>query len=140
MDREEPTALSGRLHDRTDDEGGHVKIADEVVGVIAGIAAGEVDGVAGMAGGIVGDISEMLGKKSPSRGVKVEVGEREATIDLYLIIDYGVRIPEVAQQVQENVKQAVESMTGLEIVQVNIHIQGVNFHPREGKPEEVRVR
>lgn len=121
------------------DESGDVRIADEVVGVIAGIAAGEVDGVVGMSGGFVGDISEILGKKNLSKGVKVEVGEREAAIDLFIVVEYGVRIPEVAQKVQENVKKAVESMTGLKVVEVNIHIQGVSFH-QDGKENEVRVR
>lgn len=117
-------------------EGGNVKIADEVVGVIAGIAATEVEGVAGMAGGIASGITEILGKKNFSKGVKVEVGETQAALDLYIVIQYGVSIPEVAQQVQENVKRAVESMTGLDVVEVNVHVQGVAF----GEPEEKEVR
>lgn len=121
-----------------DANGGNVKIADEVVGVIAGIAATEVDGVAGMSGGIVGGITEILGKKNFSKGVKVEVGETQAAIDIYVVIEYGARIPEIAQQVQENVKRAVESMTGLGVVEVNIHVQGVAFS--DSKEEEVRVR
>lgn len=116
-----------------------IRIADEVVGVIAGIAATEVDGVAGMSGGIVGGISEMLGKKNLSKGVKVEVGTKEAAIDLYILVEYGVRIPDVAQRVQENVKRAVESMTGLDVVEVNIHVQGVAFH-NENREDEARVR
>jgi uncharacterized alkaline shock family protein YloU len=67
------------------------------------------------------------------------VGERQAAVDLYVVIEYGVRIPEVAQRVHENVKRAVESMTGLEVVEVNIHVQGVSFH-QEPVPEEIRVR
>lgn len=118
------------------DETGNVKIADEVVGVIAGIAATEVEGVAGMAGGIASGLTEILGKKNFSKGVKVEVGETQAALDLYIVIQYGVSIPEVAQQVQENVKRAVESMTGLDVVEVNVHVQGVAF----GEPEEKEVR
>lgn len=117
-----------------------VRIADEVVGVIAGIAATEVDGVAGMAGGVVGGIAEMLGKKSFAKGVRVAAGEKEAAIDLYLILDYGVRIPEVAAQVQENVKRAVESMTGLDVVEVNIHVQGIAFEDEREPADEMRVR
>lgn len=119
-----------------------VQISDEVVSVIASIAATEVEGVAGMSGGLVGDLSEMLGKKNLSKGVKVEVGEREAAINLYLIIDYGVRIPHVAAQVQKNVKEAVESMTGLQVVEVNIHVQGINFGGQERKDivHETRVK
>lgn len=117
-----------------------VKIADDVVGVIAGIAAMEVEGVAGMSGGFAAEMSErMLGKKNLTKGVKVQVGEKEAAIDLYIVVEYGVRIPDVAAKVQENVKRAVESMTGLECVEINIHIQGVSFHT-DGREDEVRVR
>jgi uncharacterized alkaline shock family protein YloU len=118
---------------------GSIRIADEVVGVIAGLAATEIAGIAGMSAGLVGGIAEMLGKKNLSKGVKVEVGEREAAVDLYVIVEYGVRIPDVALRVQENVKRAIESMTGLEVVEVNIHIQGVGFS-EEGKDEDIRVR
>lgn len=119
---------------------GNVKIADEVVAVIAGIAATEVDGVAGMSGGIASGIGEMLGKKNLSKGVKVEVGQKQAALDLYIVVEYGVRIPEVANQVQENVKRAVESMTGLDVVEVNIHVQGIAFGEAREREEEVRVR
>ncbi|MPL84346.1 hypothetical protein SDC9_30311 [bioreactor metagenome] len=118
---------------------GSIRIADEVVGIIAGLAATEVDGVAGMSAGLVGGIAEMLGKKSLAKGVKVEVGEREAAVDLYIIVEFGVRIPDVALKVQENVKKAIESMTGLEVVEVNIHIQGVGFSS-DTKDEDIRVR
>lgn len=118
---------------------GSIRIADEVVGIIAGLAATEVTGVAGMSAGLVGGIAEMLGKKNLSKGVKVEVGEREAAVDLYIIVEYGVRIPDVALRVQENVKRGIESMTGLDVVEVNIHVQGVGFVP-EGKEEDIRVR
>ena len=119
---------------------GSIRIADEVVGIIAGLAATEIDGIAGMSGGLVGGIAEMLGKKNFAKGVKVEVGEREAAVDLYIIVKYGVRIPDVALSVQENVKQAIESITGLSVVEVNIHVQGVGFPDAEKREEEVRVR
>ena len=118
---------------------GSIRIADEVVGIIAGLAATEVPGVAGMSAGLVGGIAEMLGKKNLSKGVKVEVGEREAAVDLYIIVEYGVRIPDVALTVQENVKRAIESMTGLDVVEVNVHIQGVGFG-QETKDEDIRMR
>lgn len=104
-----------------------VKIADDVVAALAVIAATEVEGVAGLSAGLVGDLSVALGRKVPARGVKVEVGEKEAAIDLFLVVKYGVRIPEVAQRVQEAVKHTVEEMTDLRVVEVNIHIQGVVF-------------
>lgn len=125
------------------EEMGGVKIADEVVAIIAGIAATEVVGVAGMSGGIAGGIAEMLGRKNLSKGVKVEVGEKEAAIDLYIIVEYGSRIPDVAWEIQERVKKSVETMTGLNVVEVNIHIQGVNIekeHKKDGNDENVRIK
>ncbi|RDV82982.1 Asp23/Gls24 family envelope stress response protein [Ammonifex thiophilus] len=119
---------------------GAVRIANEVVGIIAGLAAMEVPGVAGMSGGIVGGIAEMLGRKNLTKGVKVEVGEREAAIDLFIVVNYGVRIADVAAQVQANVKRAVEEMTGLAVVEVNVHVQGVVFPEEEREEERRRVR
>lgn len=107
------------------EELGEVKISEEVVAIIAGLAAGEVQGVVGTSGGIAGGIAEILGRKNLTKGVKVEVGEKEAAIDLYIIVEYGCRIPEVSWEIQERVKKEVESMTGLRVVEVNIHIQGV---------------
>lgn len=118
---------------------GQIRIANEVVGVIAGLAATEVEGVAGMSGGIAGGIAEILGRRNLSRGVKVEVGEKEAAVDLFVIVEYGVRIPEVAWNIQQNVKRAIESMTGRDVVEVNVHVQGVHF-PQEEKQEAPRVR
>jgi uncharacterized alkaline shock family protein YloU len=115
---------------------GSIKVADEVVAIIAGLAATEVKGVAGMSGGVSAGIVEMLGRKNLAKGVKVEVGEKEAAIDLLVIIEFGARIPEVAQQIQRNVKNAVESMTGLKVVEINIHVQGVAFEKQDGKDEE----
>ncbi len=118
---------------------GQIKIADEVVGIIAGLAATEVKGVAGMSGGIAGGIAEILGRKNLNKGVKVEVGEKEAAIDLYIIVEYGAKIPEVAWEIQESVKSAVETMTGLNVVEVNINVQGVNIE-KEQKEEEDQVQ
>ncbi|MCW2277332.1 Asp23/Gls24 family envelope stress response protein [Heliophilum fasciatum] len=115
---------------------GHVRIAEDVVATIAGMAASEVPGVSSMSGGIGGGIVEMIGKKNLTKGVKVEVGEKEAAIDLNIIVEFGSRIPDVARRVQERVKDAVEGMTGLSIVEVNVHIQGVNFANQDAKDEE----
>lgn len=106
---------------------GEIKVSEEVVAIIASTAASEIPGVSGMSGGFAGDIVEMLGRKNLSKGVKVEVGEKEAAIDLYVVIDYGYRIPEVSWDIQEKVKKAVEEYTGLEVIEVNIHVQGINF-------------
>src|SRR5690625_4845428 len=117
---------------------GELRIANEVVSIVAGLAATEVEGVAGMSGGIAGGIAEMLGRKNLSKGVRVEVGEEQAAVDLFVVVDYGVRIPEVAWQIQESVKRAVETMTGLQVVEVNVHVQGVHFMQtvEEDTPEE----
>lgn len=123
----------------SDSDLGTIKIADEVVAIIAGLAATEVLGVAGMSGGLAGGIAEMLGRKNLTKGVKVEVGEKQTAVDLFLIVEYGTKIPEVAWHVQENVKKAIENMTGLDVVEVNIHIQGVKIAGEE-KEEEIRVK
>ncbi|MDY6826645.1 MAG: Asp23/Gls24 family envelope stress response protein [Bacillota bacterium] len=114
---------------------GAVKIADEVVSIIAGMAAADIDGVSSMSGGIGGGIAEVLGRRNLSKGVKVEVGEEEAKIDVFIIVDYGARIPDVAWNIQESVKKAIETMTGLRVSQVNIHVQGVQFPEEESEPE-----
>ena len=119
---------------------GKVKIADEVVATIAGLAATEISGIAAMSGGIVGGLAEKLGRKNLSKGVKVEVGEKEAAIDLFVIVNFGVKIPDVASKVQESVEKAVQLYTGLKVVEVNIHVQGVYFKSEEGSEEEARVK
>lgn len=118
---------------------GSIKIADEVVKIIAGLAATEVPGVVGMSSGVVGGIAEMLGRKNMSKGVKVEVGEREAAVDMFVVVEYGTRIPDVAAKIQENVKKAIENMTGLLVVEVNVNVQGVAF-AQEEKDEDHRVK
>ena len=129
--------MSNNIHLPTGDEYGKVLFSDDVVATIAGLAATDVKGVAAMSGGIVDGIAEKLGRKSLIKGVKVEVGEKEAAIDLYIIVDYGVRVPEVAWNIQESVKKAVETMTGLSVIEVNIHVQGVNFE-KETKEAEIK--
>jgi uncharacterized alkaline shock family protein YloU len=124
----------------SDNNTGSVRIADDVVAIIAGLAATEIEGVAGMSGGVVGGIAEMLGRKNLSKGVKVEVGETEAAVDIFVIVDFGVRIPDVAFKIQENVKKAVETMTGLKAIEINVHVQGVAFPNTEIREEETRVK
>lgn len=118
-------------HQYNRDELGSIKIADEVVSVIAGLAATEIEGVAGMSGGFAGGISEILGRKNLSKGIKVEVGEKKAVVNLYLVVYYETSIPDITLKVQENVKRTVEEMTGLEVSQVNINVQGVAFKKEE---------
>ncbi len=107
---------------------GNIQIAVDVVSTIAGIAADEIEGVASMYSSFAGGIAERLGaKKNASKGVKVEMNDNSVVIDLYMVVDYGVKIPALAWEVQENVKNCVETMTGLEVDKVNIHIEGISF-------------
>lgn len=121
-------------------EKGSVRIADEVVAIIAGLAATEIEGVAGMSAGIAGGIAELLRRKNLSKGVKVKIEENDTFIDLYMIGLYGTQIHVVARQVQEKVKQAVENMTGLNVGSINIHVQGIKFKEEleEEKASEVQ--
>ena len=118
-------------------ENTNIKIADDVIAVIAGAAATEVSGVASMAGGFAGGISEVFsGKKNFAKGIKVEAGEKETKLDVSIIVEYGVRIPDVAFEIQNRVKKAVEGMTGLKVVEVNVHIQGVKTETASEVVEE----
>ena len=109
------------------ENGSNIKIADDVIAVIAGAAASEVPGVASMAGGFAGGISEVFsGKKNLAKGIKTEINEKNVKIDVNIIVEYGSRIPDVAFEIQNRVKKAVESMTGLKVEEVNVHVQGVN--------------
>ena len=111
---------------------GTVTYANDVIATIAGVAATEVSGVAGTSGGISSGITEMLGKKNLTKGVKVEVGTQEAAIGLNIVVEYGSELHKVAEAVQENVKKAVETMTGLQVVEVNVNILGVNVKAEDG--------
>ena len=107
---------------------GEVRIADEVVAIIAGLAATEVDGVDSMAGNITNELVGKLGMKNLSKGVKVDVTEEHVSVDLSLNIKYGYHIPDVSERVQDRVKSAIENMTGLTVLDVNIRIAGVNIN------------
>ncbi len=124
---------------------GVVKIADEVVSIIAGIAVVDIEGVASMSGGVAGGIAEALGRRNLTKGVKVEVGTEEVKIDTFIIVEYGERIPDVSWNIQETVKNTVEDMTGLNVAYVNVHVQGIKFPQKEdeeleGEEPEVEVK
>lgn len=104
---------------------GQVQIADEVIAVIAGLAATEVDGVQQMSGNITNEIVSKLGMKNLSKGVKVSIDGEQVDVDLNLILQYGVSIPKTSKEVQEKVKGAIETMTGLTVNEVNIRIAGI---------------
>ena len=113
-----------------------IVISEDVVSVIAGIAVSEVPGVVDTAGGFAGGISEVLsGKKKLSKGIKVEVGEKETKIDVNIIVEYGTRIPDIAFEIQSKVKKSVKEMTGLDVLEVNVHVQGVRTSV-DTKPED----
>ena len=104
-----------------------IEISGDVIAVIAGVAVSEVQGVSGMAGSFAGGISEVLsGKKNLAKGIKVDKEDEKVKIDVNIIVEYGSRIPDVAFEIQNRVKKSVESMTGLKVEEVNVHVQGVN--------------
>ena len=111
---------------KTDENLGEVKIADEVVAIIAGLAATEVEGVESLGGNITNEIVSKLGMKNLSKGVKVTVDESSVLVDITLNLKYGTQIPEVSAKVQEKVKSAIETMTGLSVTEVNIKVASVN--------------
>ena len=102
-------------------------ITDEAIAVMAGVAASEVRGVAGMSGGFAGGIAEVFGRRNLSKGVKVLTKNDSTTVDLYVIVKYGYRIPDLAFQIQENVKSTIEALSGIIVDAVNIHIQGIDY-------------
>ena len=113
---------------------GTIQIAPEVIEIIAGLATMEVEGVAGMSGGLAGGIAELLGRKNLSKGVKVEVGHREAAVDVSIIVEYGRRIPELASEIQRNVKRSIETMTGLIVVKLTyIFMTFISNHGEAGR-------
>ena len=122
---------------KTDNEG--IQISSDVVAVIAGVAVSEVRGVSGMSGGFAGGITEVLsGKKNLAKGIKVDINEDIAKIDVNIIVEYGSRIPDVAFEIQNRVKKSVENMTGLKVEEVNVHVQGVNTDAVMNEKEDIQ--
>ncbi|WP_227938475.1 Asp23/Gls24 family envelope stress response protein [Alkalihalobacillus deserti] len=115
---------------------GKVEISPEVIEVIAGIAASEVDGVATMRGNFATGVAERLGRKNHGKGVKVELAEDGITVDVSVVITYGVSVPEVANLIQSNIKQALQTMTAIELQAINVHVVGVQFETAEPVEDE----
>lgn len=116
---------------------GVVNISEDVISVIAGIAAAEIEGVSGMNTTIVGGFTEMIsGKKNPSRGVKITLEEGKPTVDLSIAVEYGVKINEVAKKVQENVKNTIETMTALNVNAINVYIEDIVIPIKEEEIQE----
>ncbi len=129
-DKKDITIEEENIFEETiENEKGNVKISDEVISIIATMATSEVPGVHSMSGNITSGIVEFLGgKKSPSKGIKVTVDDLgNITLDIHITITYGYKIPDVAWEVQEKVKKAVEELTGMPVQKVNIHVDGVNI-------------
>ncbi|MBD7935907.1 MULTISPECIES: Asp23/Gls24 family envelope stress response protein [Cytobacillus] len=114
---------------------GKVEIAPEVIEVIAGIAASEVEGVAQMRGNFASGVVEKLGKKNHGKGVKVELAEEGIKVDVYCLMKFGVSIPTVAQSIQDNIRQALFNMTALETKEINIHVVGILFENQKQEDE-----
>lgn len=117
---------------------GAVRIADDVVAVIAGLAASKTKGISSMSGGMAEGFARRVSGKNVAKGVQVEVGNLEAAIDLKVIVDYGEKIHNVCRELQQNVKEAVETMTGLSVVEVNIKVEGVAL--KESTDENVETQ
>ncbi|MCD6321533.1 MAG: Asp23/Gls24 family envelope stress response protein [Clostridiales bacterium] len=120
----------GELVSSNNENLGSLKVTDDVIAIIAGLATVEVEGVYSMSGGLTGGIAEVLGIKNLSKGIKVETKEDNIYINIYIIAEFGARIPEVAWNIQEKVKKTVERMTGMRVMEANIHVQSVNI-PKE---------
>lgn len=131
-----PEEQLGIPSDEIPEEVGSVKVADEVISIVAGLAAVEVPGVARMSGGVMGGINDMLGKQNFSKGIKVTPNGKNVVIDVYVYIKYGYSIPDVAIALQEKIKEAVENMTGYEVTSVNIMVEGIRRKERVNIGEE----
>ena len=136
-ERKENENTSEIIETETTEENEGIQISNDVIAVIAGVAVSEVKGVYGMSGGFAGGISEVLkGKKNLAKGIKVDATDEKAKIDVNIIVEYGARIPDVAFEIQNKVKKSVESMTGLKVEEVNVHVQGVNTESLTEEKEE----
>jgi len=119
---------------------GIVRISDDVVATIAGLAALETPGIAAMSGGISEGLAKRLSGRNVQKGVSVEVGQIEAAIDLRIIVHFGIPIQEVCRQLQLNVRESVENMTGLHVVEVNVKVEGVAFKEDEVEEQQPRLK
>ena len=141
----EEKVVDAKANETTDNS--NIEISNDVISVIAGMAVADVPGVAEMAGGFAGGISEVLsGKRNKAKGIKVDVDDKKAIIDVNIIVEYGTRIPDVAFEIQKRVKKAVETMTGFTTTEVNVHVQGVltekeaESKRNESKKEEANTK
>ena len=136
MEENNNVEVKENLQEEINKENEGIKISNDVVAVIAGVAVSEVRGVASMQGGFAGGIGEVLsGKKNLAKGIKVDNEDGKVKIDVNIIVEYGTRIPDVAFEIQNRVKKSIESMTGLKVTEVNVHVQGVNIETEKKQTE-----
>ena len=134
--KEEKIVTNENAENTEDTENG-IEISNDVIAVIAGVAVSEVQGVASMSGGFAEGITEVLsGKKNMAKGIKVEKTDNKAKIDVNIIVEYGSRIPDVAYEIQNRIKKAVEGMTGFKVEEVNVHVQGVDTNVSKNEYSE----
>lgn len=138
MANEEEKTVQNNEPDTQDmfDENDNMLITDEAIAVMAGVAATEVKGVASMSGGFAGGIAEVFGRKNLSKGVKVVTKNDVTTVDLYVIVKYGYRIPDLAYEIQENVKNTIDALSGITVDAVNIHVQGIDYSDNTNNNQE----
>jgi len=115
---------------------GEISISDDVIGIIASLTVTEIEGVYSMSGGFAGGLANVLGRSDLSRGVKIDKDDDGVKVELYLILEYEYSIPDLAWKIQDKVKRTLEAMIGLNIIEVNIHVQGVNFS-ESGEKEDI---
>ena len=119
----------------TNEQYGEIIISDEVIATIASVATKEVSGISGLSLSIASEIASKFTKKNLSSAIKVSANDKNITVDIRVVIEYGIRIPDVSWEIQQNVKKAIESMSGLNVEKVNIIVDGINFEPSADKAE-----
>lgn len=119
---------------------GKIEIAPEVIQIVSSLAAVQAEGVVGLSGGFVGDISQLLGRKNLKQGVHVELGDQKNSIEISAVVEYGYRIPDVGREIQEKVKSAVESMTGIPIHEVRVRFEAVRLVQAKPEKEKKSIR
>ncbi len=129
--------MTEKIH-MEDIENGSIKISNEVLAAIAGMASSQVEGVVGMSGNLAGGITELLGKKNPTKGIKVEVKENVVFLELLLMLCFGSKLNEVGLEVQKKVKEAIESMTDLTVKEVNVFVEGIGKTKGEKEAQETK--
>jgi len=114
------------------DENINLSISEEVISTLAGRVVLSVTGVYSLYGGIMGGINNMLGKKN-AQGIKVDINGNEISMDVYIVVEYGVKIPDIAWDIQDKVKKELENMTGMIVTTVNVHIQDINYDKKDSE-------